>query len=63
MARVVFGWGVIVDSSLLIALGAVWLAHIGFDRLAGYGLKYPDDLRHTHLGTIGSSQVGRRPAG
>lgn len=30
-------------------LAAIWLAHIGFDRALGYGLKYPDAFRHTHL--------------
>ena len=28
---------------------AIWLAHIGFDRALGFGLKYPDAFRHTHL--------------
>ena len=32
---------------------AIWLAHIGFDRAIGYGLKYPSDFRDTHLGRIG----------
>jgi hypothetical protein len=27
----------------------VWLAHIGFDRALGYGLKYPGGFRATHL--------------
>ena len=27
----------------------IWIAHIGMDRLVGYGLKYPDDLKRTHL--------------
>jgi hypothetical protein len=31
----------------------IWSAHIGFDRLLGYGLKYPDTFGHTHLGRIG----------
>jgi hypothetical protein len=31
----------------------IWLAHIGMDRLLGYGLKYPTSFHHTHLGTIG----------
>jgi hypothetical protein len=35
---------------LLLALGLVWLAHIGADRLMGYGLKYDDHFQHTHLG-------------
>jgi hypothetical protein len=31
----------------------VWLAHIGFDRLLGYGLKYETAFADTHLGRIG----------
>lgn len=27
----------------------IWLAHIGFDRALGYGLKYPSAFRDTHL--------------
>jgi hypothetical protein len=40
---------------LVMALGLVWLAHIGVDRLLAYGLKYPDDFQHTHLGVSGKS--------
>ena len=36
---------------LLVAL--VWFAHIEFDRLVGYGLKFPDAFKHTHLGRLG----------
>jgi hypothetical protein len=32
-----------------IAFGLVWTAHIGFDRLMGYGLKYPRSFHATHL--------------
>ncbi|HEY2385568.1 MAG TPA: DUF4260 domain-containing protein [Candidatus Binatia bacterium] len=32
----------------------IWLAHIGMDRLLGYGLKYPTSFHHTHLGRIGT---------
>lgn len=35
-----------------LLLAAIWLAHIGLDRLAGYGLKYPTAFRDTHLGRI-----------
>lgn len=38
---------------LILALGLVWLAHIGADRLLGYGLKYGDSFQHTHLGQLG----------
>lgn len=27
----------------------IWLAHIGMDRMVGYGLKYPDQFRGSHL--------------
>jgi len=37
----------------LVAIALVWLAHIGLDRLMGYGLKYSDHFQHTHLGWIG----------
>jgi hypothetical protein len=41
------------NEPLLLALGLVWLAHIGMDRVLGYGLKYNDAFTHTHLGQIG----------
>jgi hypothetical protein len=31
----------------------IWFAHIGLDRLLGYGLKQTAGFRHTHLGLIG----------
>jgi hypothetical protein len=39
------GWG--------FALAAIWFAHCGMDRAAGYGLKYRTAFQHTHLGMIG----------
>ncbi len=35
----------------MLGIGLIWLGHVGFDRLVGYGLKYPDAFQHTHLGT------------
>ena len=32
-----------------IALGLIWTAHIGMDRLVGYGLKYSAEGKDTHL--------------
>ena len=37
---------------LLLAVGLIWFAHIGMDRFAGYGLKYDDNFKHTHLGSL-----------
>ena len=36
-----------------IAIPLIWVAHIGFDRLLGYGLKYPTGFGNTHLGKLG----------
>ena len=41
---------------LVLAIGLIWLAHIGMDRFAGYGLKYDDDFKHTHLGSLVKNQ-------
>ena len=32
-----------------IALALIWAAHIGMDRLFGYGLKYASDFKDTHI--------------
>jgi hypothetical protein len=42
--------------SAALAIGAIWVAHIGMDRMLGYGLKYGDDFTHTHLGRIGAQR-------
>jgi len=46
---------------LVLALGLIWLAHVGLDRLLGYGLKYDDDFQHTHLGMIGKPHPAPGP--
>ncbi len=56
---VVGALGVSAGSSFWVALALVWFAHIGMDRALGYGLKYPDGFRHTHLGRIGGSRADR----
>jgi hypothetical protein len=44
---------------LVLALGLIWLAHIGADRLLGYGLKYGDSFQHPHLGQLGRPEADR----
>lgn len=44
--------GVIVDSSAATKIALIWLAHIGADRLLGYGLKYPTAFKDTHLSHV-----------
>lgn len=45
--------GVLAGQPDVIFLGALWLAHVGFDRAIGYGLKSPSGFQDTHLGRIG----------
>ncbi len=48
--------GVATDHPMLYAIGLIWIAHIGMDRLAGYGFKYPTAFSDTHLGKIGKAK-------
>jgi hypothetical protein len=41
--------GFIIGKPRLLPLVLIWTAHIGFDRLLGYGLKYPTRFKDTHL--------------
>jgi hypothetical protein len=41
--------GVLGDAEIATQVALVWLAHIGLDRLLGYGLKYPSGFKPTHL--------------
>jgi len=50
-AVIAFGWW--QGNHLVLAIGLIWLAHIGLDRTLGYGLKYDDHFQHTHLGRMG----------
>lgn len=35
--------------ALLLPIAIVWSAHIFMDRTLGYGLKYSDEFKHTHI--------------
>jgi hypothetical protein len=41
--------GVIAGSTVAVQVALIWLAHIGVDRLLGYGLKYPSAFQDSHL--------------
>jgi hypothetical protein len=45
--------GYLLASPIALALGLIWIAHIGMDRMFGYGLKYASGFSDTHLGRIG----------
>ena len=46
------GWA--LASGLLLLAAIILFGHASLDRALGYGLKLPDDFRHTHLGWIGT---------
>ena len=50
--------GVFLTVPLYASLGTLWLAHCGFDRMFGYGLKLPEGFSFTHLGRIGKDSTG-----
>jgi len=52
-AVLAYGIGALVGVPVLQLAGVVILGHSSFDRVMGYGLKYPDAFAHTHLGMIG----------
>jgi len=43
------GWGLMSANHLALAISLIWMAHIGFDRALGYGLKYASGFGDTHL--------------
>ncbi len=45
--------GLAFSNQWLMLAGIMLVTHTSFDRMLGYGLKYPDDFKHTSLGWIG----------
>ena len=42
--------GVLDANTTLICFAAIWLTHIGIERMIGLGLRYGDGFAYTHLG-------------
>lgn len=53
VAILAFIAGYILGPGWLMLAGLVLFGHSAMDRIFGYGLKYADDFKHTHLGYIG----------
>ena len=49
------GWR--ASSLLTMAIGIIWLGHVGLDRFLGYGLKYDDNFKTTHLGSLSKAKA------
>jgi len=43
------GWGVMSGHQAALAVSLIWMAHIGFDRAIGAGLKYATGFWDTHI--------------
>ena len=44
--------GILLANNYLLLIGLIFFAHSAFDRILGYGLKYPDNFKHTSLGEM-----------
>src|SRR5579863_4260428 len=42
------GYSFAANRHSMLSLSLIWIAHIGFDRMLGYGLKYPTQFKDTH---------------
>jgi hypothetical protein len=42
--------GYLAGCHAALCMGVIWAAHIGFDRMLGYGLKYETGFKDTHVG-------------
>src|SRR2546430_1214084 len=42
--------GIYFNSRELLLTGIIFFGHSSMDRMLDYGLKYPDNFKHTHLG-------------
>ncbi len=56
-ALAILAVGVLLSVPVAITAGIIWVAHIGFDRALGYGLKYSAGFGFTHLGLIGRARA------
>lgn len=53
IAVVLMAIGFLEADQTLAFIGLIMFGHASFDRMIGYGLKYSDDFKHTHLGWVG----------
>jgi hypothetical protein len=45
-----------MNAQMILGLALIWLAHVGLDRMLGYGLKYATGFKDTHLGSLNASR-------
>ena len=47
--------GLLGGPAWLVPVGLIWIAHIAMDRALGFGLKYADNPKLTHVGALGKA--------
>lgn len=58
-AIVVAVWGFFTGNQICLLSGILLFAHSSFDRTMGYGLKYGDNFKHTHLGWLPNNKSSK----
>lgn len=56
VALILFMAGIYYNWHTLFIAGAILFGHSSMDRMFGYGLKYEEGFRFTHLGMIGKNE-------
>ncbi|MEI6478379.1 MAG: DUF4260 domain-containing protein [bacterium] len=56
VAAFIYVLGGVLGHPLVQLAGSIMIGHLFFDRIFGYGLKYADSFKSTHLGAIGPSK-------
>jgi hypothetical protein len=52
LAIIVYIIGIYLRNEAVQMAGIIILGHASIDRLLGFGLKYPENFKHTHLGYL-----------
>ena len=52
LPAILLGLALLLNAPTGMQIAFIWFAHIGIDRTLGYGLKYPDAFKHTHLNEV-----------
>lgn len=55
IAILIYFGGIFEGNEILMFVGLLLFAHSSFDRMLGYGLKFSDHFKHTHLDYIGNA--------
>ncbi|GAA3553333.1 DUF4260 domain-containing protein [Snuella lapsa] len=52
LAVLLYLGGIYLGSQIIQLIGVILFSHAALDRVFGYGLKYLDNFKHTHLGNL-----------